>query len=286
VGIPLLLIGIYIFRWLSPNRYAVRHPVFINWCISWIIFSLNYVLLLYAGQMSSVEPPFALCLTQASMIYSAGGMIGVSSLVFVYYINTKVRHAINGMQDVKMSNWSIIMMLIAPYAVFLVIFCIEMLVALQHAEAVHRSSFYCTIDHPIAHLGPGIAGGMITGACIFQVYTMIKIFRHWKSIGKHLKSNENGVNISLIIRMTIFTVAAFLGVLISLTFITQLKSVFFNIGLSIFPLLVLVVFGSSKDLLFRCSRRKLSGTTMRKSSVADHCDFSTLDDPPGDPSPV
>jgi len=243
VGIPLLLLGIYF------SRSVTRHPIFVNWCISWMVFSTAYVLIFYAGHITAPNPPFLLCVAQAAIIYATGAMVGTSTFIFFFYINAVVRKAVNQLEQLKLSTSCTVISLLIPYVSFLAVFCAELVVASQNRNTVHRSSFYCTIGSSIAHLGSGIGLSTLVVANILQIYTLTLVFRHWRSIGKHLKPTANGVNLSLIIRMSIFTLVTVIGVLVLAAFLGSFKGPIPNIVLASGPLWVVFIFGTSNDLL-------------------------------------
>ena len=41
---------------------------------------------LYTGQINNMTPPPWICITQASMIYASGAMVGVSTLIFMLHV--------------------------------------------------------------------------------------------------------------------------------------------------------------------------------------------------------
>jgi dipeptide/tripeptide permease len=48
-----------------------RHPVWINFALTWIIFGISYILLYICGQAHGPEPSLSLCLSQAALVYAA-----------------------------------------------------------------------------------------------------------------------------------------------------------------------------------------------------------------------
>ena len=63
-GVAIMLATVLFFR--GP----LRHPTWISFALSWIIFTVSYTLLFFAGQLAGPEPDYYLCLIQASMIYA------------------------------------------------------------------------------------------------------------------------------------------------------------------------------------------------------------------------
>ena len=83
IGFPLVLFMIGIRRTTHPG---IRHPLFLNFYVTWIISSLSFCLLsvfaglanrpmlitirLYTGIQSEPDPLWSVCVTQAVLIYS------------------------------------------------------------------------------------------------------------------------------------------------------------------------------------------------------------------------
>lgn len=85
------------------SRHVSRHVTFLNFCITWIISTICYLLLCrtrscpkpvshhpprtYGGQQTGNEPDFGLCLAQAATIYGAPPMTAVSSTALVAQVS-------------------------------------------------------------------------------------------------------------------------------------------------------------------------------------------------------
>ena len=84
IGFPLVLFIIGVRRTTLPG---LRHPLFLNYYVTWVISSLSFCLLsvcagvgkqpsmltiirLYTGTQSESQPPLSVCATQAILIYS------------------------------------------------------------------------------------------------------------------------------------------------------------------------------------------------------------------------
>jgi hypothetical protein len=49
-----------------------RHPIWFNFCLSFIVFSLSYSLLAFAGQQGQEDvTKGGVCIAQAAMVYAA-----------------------------------------------------------------------------------------------------------------------------------------------------------------------------------------------------------------------
>ena len=75
----LQLIGaaLFVLIIISASRFCntKRHPIFFSFCISWIVFSISYALLLLSGQPFHTPEP-TLCTIQAALCYAAPILYG------------------------------------------------------------------------------------------------------------------------------------------------------------------------------------------------------------------
>ncbi|KAI0278127.1 hypothetical protein BGY98DRAFT_557704 [Russula aff. rugulosa BPL654] len=62
VGLPILVLT------CLRSKRLNRHSTFVNCCVTSIIYSLVFCLLIYTGQYRRAEPDHALCVAQASMV--------------------------------------------------------------------------------------------------------------------------------------------------------------------------------------------------------------------------
>ncbi|KAH8117807.1 hypothetical protein DFH11DRAFT_1541094 [Phellopilus nigrolimitatus] len=72
------------------SRKVTRHPVFVNFCISWIFSSVVYSLLVYQGRSSndllSLNPSYNSCLVQAALIYGSQALTACTNLALVVHL--------------------------------------------------------------------------------------------------------------------------------------------------------------------------------------------------------
>jgi len=246
VGIPFILGPIFF------SAKVARHPVFINWCFTLELLPVAYILLLYFGEIENPVPAFNLCLIQASMIYASGAMIGTSTLIFSFHIYRVVRRAVHP-RPLRWHAWHTTLLVIklsVPYAVYLVVFMVEMTFGISHKQLVHRSTFYCTIGAFVAHLGLGIASVTLMGAVLTQVLTLIKVYRYWKVLRNIKGPYECGVTLSLIIRTLILTALALVTIIICLAFMTHFTTgQGRDLAMASVILLGALTFGTQEDTL-------------------------------------
>ena len=99
IGMGIILCTIFF------SSRVVRHPIFVNFCVTWILYALSYTFLwvpsslkslihlivisLYTGQIANPTPNFSLCLTQSAMIYAAPVMGGMSVFIFTLHVSVQ-----------------------------------------------------------------------------------------------------------------------------------------------------------------------------------------------------
>jgi len=205
------------------------------------------------------------------MIYSSDAMIGVSSFILVFYIDRVVHRGFQYISKGKgkgvFGSKVTAFLLSAPYLMFFILFIIEIAAGVGQPQSVHRSHFYCTIGLPIAHLGPGISAGLSTLGVVLLAVTLARLFRHKRRQGelKNIIPAGSGIDLSLILRMFLFVALTIAGAIIAMAFLSHIKGPVPNILLSLAPVIMALIFGTSPDLLrvyFFCRR-----STVRKEDI-------------------
>ncbi|KAL7285451.1 hypothetical protein PYCCODRAFT_1467115 [Trametes coccinea BRFM310] len=114
IGLP-LLVATFLF-----SKTAKRHPAVINFCVTWILYSIVYCLLLYGGRDLQEHPPYELCLAQAAMNYAAPPMAVVAGLGVVLQIWTTFREPWKEERLANIPRWLQLLAIISPpYLVFI-----------------------------------------------------------------------------------------------------------------------------------------------------------------------
>lgn len=80
VLVPLLLC-LFLF-----NKGFKRHPTLLLYLLSWVAYSVASCLLLYAGHVNDVVPPYDLCLAQVSLINAAYWMIAFGAVALMLHL--------------------------------------------------------------------------------------------------------------------------------------------------------------------------------------------------------
>lgn len=269
VGMSIMLLTIF------TSRKIARHSVFINFCMTWVLFSLSYTLLLYTGQINNPFPNFTLCLIQSAMIYGSPAMGSISVLMFVLHLYLILRESINKTPP-RWPKLRLISMLAAPYVAFLVVFTAVIFSGNKSSSKVHRSTFYCTIDDKfIKTVAAGIPAVGILLSLSIETLTAMTLHRHWKTF----RNQKTSLNSSILIRTLIVLIVSVIALFTSMAFLTNLTSTVPNFVLASIPLCAFLVFGTQHDFLqvwFFC-RRERSGTgDVEEKSQPSMTDTSVL----------
>lgn len=239
----MLLILLTIFL----SRKIVRHPIFVNFCITWMLFALSYSLLFYAGQIENQFPPFSLCVTQSAMVYGSPAMIGVSVLVFVLHLYLVLRGSVRQISPPRWPKLRLVSMLAAPYLVFMLVFLVAIISGNSQPHLVRRSSLYCTISlRIVTNLSAGISAAAVITSLVIEILTAITLHRHWRSFRTNAK---NGLSISILIRTLIVLIFSVIALVTCMAFLANLGSIVPNMVLACLPMAAFLVFGTQSDFI-------------------------------------
>jgi len=143
-----IMLPILVLTFLFTN--ARRHPALINLCIAFIVTGTTLCLLFYAGQLRPTPPDSMLCLAQASIAWAVAPLASMSVMCLLYTVWTSVKQPTqNAQQQDGLDGFArTVIVIIAPYVVFVAYAVAGIAVALAHPENVSLSPdvvFFCTI---------------------------------------------------------------------------------------------------------------------------------------------
>jgi len=178
IGLPILVL-IMLF-----SKRIRRPPSVINFCISWIIFSISYCLTIYDGSSVRGTPPFALCLTQAAMIHGAPPMAVIAALALVFQVWHTFRspwHPSTFPFVERLPNYvRVAAVVLPPYLVFLGFAIWTVYLGLKYPEIVipSPSGLYCTVAvHSVGIAVPifcaAVVGIILLGDCT-SIYSLLR----------------------------------------------------------------------------------------------------------------
>ncbi|THH13585.1 hypothetical protein EW146_g6656 [Bondarzewia mesenterica] len=137
-GLPIVVLT-FLF---SKNVH--RHPTFVNFCITIIIYSIVFSLLIYSGQYRLTEPNKSLCIAQASMIMGILPMVCVAGLAAVIQLWATFQDPGSIIFSLSSKTYSTIVLLVMPYLAFLGYTIAGVIVGSRYPKLVKPSNgIYC-----------------------------------------------------------------------------------------------------------------------------------------------
>lgn len=141
--------------------------------------------------------------------------------------------------------WSIVILL-APYILFLCIFIESLVVAVVQPKSVRRtgSGMYCNTGVPIpGRLSAALVSIVLLIALAIEVRIIVALRRNWKDLG-------NAQTRSLLIRVFAFTLFGMIAIALGIYFtFTVHHGAELNVLISTLPVVAILIFGTQKDLL-------------------------------------
>ncbi|KAG8905272.1 hypothetical protein FRB99_000342 [Tulasnella sp. 403] len=263
---------------LSKN--VRRDPTLISMIVSWIIFTIIMCLLYYAGYQTGPEPPFGLCLAQASLAYGAPVMacaagLGLVIQVFFGLRNLTAKMAVRGKITARderdyqyRSRWrtravrniisffalqpssrKIIAQLVTlPYVLLVTFSVASAIVGLHHRNGVSRSRsfFFCSIESNLFIIVSWCSAVLSGVTVIFEAWIVYIFCQNWSEIT--LPKTETAFNVRIIIRVIAFSVYSGLCWLSFLISGTKLDIVPWVLTACV-PLVAFFIFGTQMSIL-------------------------------------
>ncbi|SJL08591.1 uncharacterized protein ARMOST_11957 [Armillaria ostoyae] len=120
-----------------------RTKTWFSLLISCVVYCISFFLLL--GHQSGPEPPFGLCLINASLVYAGLPSIAAAGLILIVELYLRLTSTMSDVDKRRVTR-----MLWCPPVVHAVVFWAVMVYGLSDVTKVERdkTGFYCLVDHP------------------------------------------------------------------------------------------------------------------------------------------
>ncbi|KAI0803333.1 hypothetical protein BC629DRAFT_120101 [Irpex lacteus] len=129
IGLPILVLTFFI------SKRVHRPATVINFCITWIVYSVSYTLLFYGGYHDHRKPPFELCFVQAAMIHGSPPMAAVAGFGVVVQAYTAYQlpwQNWNPKWVSRLPGWLVtVAIVLPPYLAFMAFATASAIVSLQ-----------------------------------------------------------------------------------------------------------------------------------------------------------
>jgi len=272
VGLPL---AVFIITVLS--RSASRSLTLINFCITWIIYSIVYCLLLYSGEaLHNATAPSKLCLAQAALIHGAPPMAAVAGLEMVLklWCDQKRLHRGDIRYIQRLPGWLVnLLIILPPYLAFLIFSLMVMALEMHDSSLVlSLNRVYCSVQsYRFSLIVPSFCAVMMAGIIVVEGV----IFYDWYQVRKEVANlfkahprNEllnisrqyqpRNFSLSMGIRIALFTLYSVATLSACIVFVANKVTPFPYMVEASLPLAVFILFGTQKDMLnlWLCSKRQ------------------------------
>ncbi|KAH8119186.1 hypothetical protein DFH11DRAFT_427971 [Phellopilus nigrolimitatus] len=243
VGVPSVLVTLFYAKGLR------RHPMLINFLVTWVIYSTSFCVLLYLGKQFGPEPTYGLCVFQASAIYGTAVMTATAGLSFVLNLWLTLRAMSNNKSVVDQSNWRNIALIASPYVTFAIFVIFAAIFGSTNPSLVTRNRylFYCTINSKAMDIIPAVSAMIMFTIILFEALIAFKLYHMHKAF-VHMRSN-GGPPMHLVVRVGVFSVYSFLAIIACIGFWSRAGAELPYIIQASLPTAAFLIFGTQKDLL-------------------------------------
>lgn len=237
IGIPISLATIF----FAKNQ-SKRHPTFISFLVSWIVFSSTDLVLLYSGQeikSPTNPPPHSLCLFQACFIYARFVLVTLNliTLLFSLWLEITARRlSPRILASIVWIPWISFVIMVVASAVY---------GSLNPSEIATEGIFYCNFaTNNVAYVATCIALACILGSMYFEVL-ILRIM--WNSSRQFRREKSPVCHLS--VRMVAFTAYSFLNLIISVLVTFSPKVMGLYVFLASLPFAAFLILGTQRENL-------------------------------------
>ncbi|KJA25895.1 hypothetical protein HYPSUDRAFT_389166 [Hypholoma sublateritium FD-334 SS-4] len=237
VGLPILILTLLLCDEIP------RQPDLINFCISWVIFSISYTLLLLSGK--TANPPHVLCFMQAAMLQAVTPMAATATFLLVFKIWRTFRdpYGHNAATSAQIITLSL------PYIVFVVLLLASIAVQLRVPSSLNfNNKVYCTTTGTSLRRYTIPTFSIISAILIvgFEIAISISYYRSRQRIITSFPLAHRHTSLGLIVRLGIFNVYLFVTLGASITFLSGHAHPWAYLIQAALPLTAFVLFASQK----------------------------------------
>ncbi|KLO13760.1 hypothetical protein SCHPADRAFT_967959 [Schizopora paradoxa] len=252
-----VLLPLAVLTFLFTSNFAGRHLTLINFCITWIIYSVLYCILLYSGQArGAADSPSSLCFAQASLIHGAPPMAVTAGLEMVLQLWIVQRGATQGTFGFfqKLPRWAKnTLILCPPYIAFVGFSVFTMLYSLNNENMTFAlNHVYCTVqNYNFSVIVPSFCAVALSGI----VFVEGVIGYNWYKMRSHNNGLFNGLrqpgkySTSMSLRVGLFTLYSLITLSACILFVSNTNTVYPYMIESTLPLVAFLVFGTQLETM-------------------------------------
>ncbi|KAI0706114.1 hypothetical protein BC835DRAFT_1409746 [Cytidiella melzeri] len=253
IGLPILVSTFFL------SKRVHRPATVINFCITWIIYSVSYTLLFYGGYHNSVEPPSELCFAQAAMIHGSPPMAAIAGFGVVMQAYTAYQLPWQNWHPKwisRLPGWLITTAIVLPpYLVFIAFASTSAVLGLHHAADISPKEhlrIYCTFKQslgPLQFAVPGFCASVLAGTVTLEAVAIVKYCRGWLTIKRVFPLVMCRPSLSPLFRVSLFSLysLAVLGACIS--YLTHNLNYAVDMIQAALPLIATIIFATQTDVM-------------------------------------
>lgn len=244
VGLPILVLT------CLRSKRLNRHSTFVNCCVTSIIYSLVFCILIYTGQYRRAVPNHALCVAQASMVMAVLPMVSVAVLMFVLQIWATFQDPGSAIFVTFEKRYMLFILLAFPYVTFFGYLIGSILVASRPDAVWNYNGLYCFFKpRAMAHyLGPLSCLVPLAMTAVLEAAILVQWFRRWHNVKRVVPLAVKKAQALICFRASLFNVYTWLSLAATVSFQERTPSVSYLTEAGV-PLVAFLVFGTQRDIL-------------------------------------
>ncbi|KAJ7170506.1 hypothetical protein C8R43DRAFT_981990 [Mycena crocata] len=235
------------------SRNVRRSPLWFAFIASWMLYCFSFLILV--GRQLGPEPPFELCIFQASLIHATPAYATLTGVCFIIDVFFTLRLSVSPMTSHWIPKRRTSFLLALPGITFLSLFILSLVIGLQDHSSVNRepNNMFCHINTGL----PTLVSAILSGWSIFiaigsEIAAAIMLHRNWANVPlSKAQSSDSHIALGMLIRIALFSLLTLLGLSLSVVMLFHLheSDIKWNILLPILPTLAAILFGAQPDII-------------------------------------
>jgi len=236
------------------GKSVKRDGTWINFAVSWVVSPLTYLILFITGQQFQTTPIWAVCMTQAALVYASPVLTALTAVALALQLMYRIRWALGksskgeGLTRIK-QHWFIVI----PWIAFVLVLIEAFIVSGLFPSSVRvESGMYCGVTN-------GIPGRVTATIVVLSMAVLIgveigalkQLYPVWSSFDREAQKSGNSSPRAMVLRLGIFSLLALISVVVGFAVISEVGAAQdpANITLSLLPIAFTLIFGIQKDIL-------------------------------------
>ncbi|ETW87020.1 hypothetical protein HETIRDRAFT_166543 [Heterobasidion irregulare TC 32-1] len=267
-GLPIIILT-FLFA-----KNVHRHPTVVNFCITMIIYSIVFCLLIYGGQYRLGHPNKALCIAQASMIMGTLPMMCVAALVLVFQLWVTFQEPGSKIFNTCSNIYIKIALLVAPYTALLGYAVAGIIIGVSRPEVVKPSNgLYCfhKLNSIRRYAEPIPCLILLAATAGFEVAILVQWYRRWYKVKRNFPLATRKLGAMVCLRAGLFTLYSWVALGSSISFVFDTVPALPYMIEAGLPVAAFIVFATQRDVIEAwCFWRRTSdnGIGRRPSTAA------------------